>query len=310
MQSLVGAMDALNLRERAECLEEEARSIGKQAVRLTEDARSLREEARRLRGEALIFRTEAKRLGFDRREVKRLNKEKAVQMLLDDIGGVDEHARYITSILSPLGSKRVVHRYLAECQEDHGFRLQVVQAFKIDSKRDLAFDLHVGNITLWHGTATNNVYDILKNGFRSAVASESAMFGRGVYWANCVSKAAQYCGYRSSKVMGDEIDGMAQPDANFGYLFLSEVALGRPNVYSKAQPEAKLLLNGADSVHGLGSSRPSGMRSITGVGAQVKVPIGPLKRVDDLPLRYDEFVVFRSTQIRHRYLVKVKIIPK
>ncbi|KAI6239222.1 hypothetical protein M3Y99_00596600 [Aphelenchoides fujianensis] len=136
------------------------------------------------------------------------------------------------------------------------------------------------------------------------------MFGRGIYWANCPTKAAQYCGYRSNKVMGDGIDGMAQPDANFGYLFLSEVALGRPNVYSRAQPEAKLLLNGADSVHGLGSSRPSGMRTIPIPGGQVKVPVGPLKRVDNLPLRYDEFVVFKSTQIRHRYLVKVKIIPE
>lgn len=49
---------------------------------------------------------------------------------------------------------------------------------------------------LWHGLKTQNVASTLKDGFRmplAEVAQTGYMFGKGIYFTDCFSKAATHC---------------------------------------------------------------------------------------------------------------------
>ena len=49
---------------------------------------------------------------------------------------------------------------------------------------------------LWHGTRLSNVVGILKNGLKIAPTEAQLtghMFGKGLYFTDVVSKAANYC---------------------------------------------------------------------------------------------------------------------
>lgn len=84
-------------------------------------------------------------------------------------------------------------------------------------------------------------------------------FGKGIYFTDCATKAANYTSKEGNTFFGAGDTGDAKPGFDqTGYLFLSEIALGRVNEYTKAEPNAKAMLNGADSVFGRGSYRPDG----------------------------------------------------
>jgi poly [ADP-ribose] polymerase len=71
---------------------------------------------------------------------------------------------------------------------------------------------------LWHGSRLSNLVGILSQGLSIAPAeapSTGYMFGKGVYFADMVSKAADYC--------------FASRDQNVICIFLCEVALGEMN---------------------------------------------------------------------------------
>ncbi len=68
---------------------------------------------------------------------------------------------------------------------------------------------------LWHGSRISNYVGILSEGLRIAppeAPMTGYMFGKGIYFADVVSKAANYC--------------HAKVDSNEGILLLCEVALG------------------------------------------------------------------------------------
>lgn len=70
---------------------------------------------------------------------------------------------------------------------------------------------------LWHGSRTTNFAGILSQGLRiapSEAPSAGSMFGKGIYFADMVSKSANYC-----CVTADEAE-------TNGLLLLCEVALG------------------------------------------------------------------------------------
>ena len=68
---------------------------------------------------------------------------------------------------------------------------------------------------LWHGSRLTNYAGILSQGLRIAPPEAPVtgyMFGKGIYFADMVSKSANYC--------------FATPDNSRGLLLLGEVALG------------------------------------------------------------------------------------
>lgn len=70
---------------------------------------------------------------------------------------------------------------------------------------------------LWHGSRTTNFASILSQGLRIAPPEApitGAMFGKGVYFADMVSKSANYCCVKRDS------------ENKEGLLLLCEVALG------------------------------------------------------------------------------------
>ena len=69
-------------------------------------------------------------------------------------------------------------------------------------------------LLLWHGTKRGNLTSIMQNGFLKPVQNENvkhgAMFGKGIYFSDRVSKSARY----------SDREG-------YGLLFLCEVAVGK-----------------------------------------------------------------------------------
>lgn len=87
------------------------------------------------------------------------------------------------------------------------------------------------------------------------------MFGKGVYFADMVSKSANYC--------------FTNPTNNTGLLLLCEVALGDMNEKFQADYYANLLPPGMHSTKGVGKTYPPTESYLDMDG--VKVPIGESK---------------------------------
>lgn len=99
------------------------------------------------------------------------------------------------------------------------YDLELQGIFKVarhgEDKRYKAFQKLHNRMLLWHGSRTTNYVGILSQGLRIAPPEAPAtgyMFGKGVYFADMVSKSANYC--RTSKI--DPV----------GLMMLCEVALG------------------------------------------------------------------------------------
>ena len=104
------------------------------------------------------------------------------------------------------------------------YDLEIIDAFKVsrhgEDKRFKAFQKLHNRYLLWHGSRTTNFAGILSQGLRIAppeAPSTGYMFGKGVYFADMVSKSANYCFTSKSNPVG--------------LLLLCEVALGNMYVF-------------------------------------------------------------------------------
>lgn len=121
---------------------------------------------------------------------------------------------------------------------------------------------------LFHGTAGQHVRHILRSGLICPrTPSNGRMFGHGIYFANKVSKSTNYCSVRRR--------GMPH------FLFLADVALGRPYVATDAMPDLRKPPLLHDSVWGkAGHTGAWGGKLI-----------------------FDEFIIYTAEQQTIRYLV-------
>jgi len=118
------------------------------------------------------------------------------------------------------------------------------------------------------------------------------MFGKGVYFADMVSKAANYC--------------YTNKENNIGVLLLCEIALGKSNELFHADFNASNLPKGCMSTKGCGKTAPPEKTYVKQEG-DVMVPLGkgePTYVVGSL--LYNEFIVYDVKQIRLRYVLKIK----
>ena len=106
--------------------------------------------------------------------------------------------------------------------------------FELDKDLDQRYKKDLPNkFLLWHGSRLTNWVGILSQGLRIAPPEAPAtgyMFGKGVYFADMVSKSANYC-YTSR-------------ENNMSCLLLCEVALGNTNDKLYADSNAAILPNG------------------------------------------------------------------
>ncbi|XP_023213752.1 poly [ADP-ribose] polymerase 1-like [Centruroides sculpturatus] len=140
------------------------------------------------------------------------------------------------------------------------YTLKLEEVFKIsrhgESKRFKPFKNLPNRYLLWHGSRLTNFAGILSQGLRIAppeAPSTGYMFGKGIYFADMVSKSANYC-YTS----------VQNP---VGLLLLCEVALG--NMYERTR---------ADYITKL----PPNMHSTKGCGATIPDPKQVIKNDDGL----------------------------
>ncbi|CAL8393165.1 unnamed protein product [Arctogadus glacialis] len=178
------------------------------------------------------------------------------------------------------------------------YTLEVDEIFKIvregEYQRFRPFkDLHNRQL-LWHGSRTTNYAGILSQGLRIAPPEAPVtgyMFGKGVYFADMVSKSANYC-------------HVSQLDP-VGLLLLGEVALGNVHELKKAAHITKLP-KGKHSVKGVGRTAPDPGSTATLDGVQVPLGKGCNTNIDDTSLLYNEYIVYDVAQVNLKYLLKTK----
>ncbi|CEG48226.1 poly polymerase catalytic domain containing protein [Plasmopara halstedii] len=184
------------------------------------------------------------------------------------------------------------------------YKLQIKSILEISRAEEDKFKDVFQSITnhklLWHGSRLSNVMGILSKGLRVAPAeapNNGYMFGKGIYFADSVSKSANYC--------------WTTPENPQGVLILAEVALG---VLYKAQKAEDLTYTAlkknkrCDSTHGVGRMVASEEDHVT-MADGVVVPTGKLLPSNSCgPLLYNEFIVYRKEQVKLRYLVNLDFL--
>ena len=182
--------------------------------------------------------------------------------------------------------------------------LTIEAAFAVErdgeASRFAPFDALPNHQLLWHGSRITNAVGILSEGLRVAppeAPSTGYMFGKGVYFADLSSKAANYC--------------HATADAPHGVLLLCEVATGTAHPLLAAKSLARPP-SPCHSVKGVGRSepRPTGSAPLDAAAfPPVVLHSGeptPNAAADGSKLLYNEWIVYDEAQIKIRYLLKVK----
>ncbi|XP_055300035.1 poly [ADP-ribose] polymerase-like [Sitodiplosis mosellana] len=187
-------------------------------------------------------------------------------------------------------------------QNTHGathnwYTYEVLEVFEVrreDEDERFQQYAHLPNHQLlWHGSRLSNIVSILSNGLKIAPPEAPAngyMYNKGIYFADVASKAANYC------IKDNNVD--------VGLMLLCEVALGQTQDHYFAKNNLTGLPNAKQqSVRACGITVPTKNAMIDGVN----VASGGLQRVSyQSALLYNEYVVYDPTQVRIKYLVKLK----
>ncbi|THH00346.1 hypothetical protein EW026_g2179 [Hermanssonia centrifuga] len=222
------------------------------------------------------------------------------------------------SSMEPIGRKTkefgTLETYVRETHgTTHHIKVDVLNAFRVERQDETDAWMKAGNdslkdgerLLLWHGSRTTNFAGILKQGLRIAPPEAPVtgyMFGKGVYFADMMSKSANYCYSYLSE--------------NTGLLLLCEVAAQpfyeRKNAEYNADVGCKAA--GARATKGLGRTQPSAWQDAGSVLDNealkgVHMPKGAPKDVNEqgVYLQYNEYIVYDPSQIRLRYLLMVKM---
>lgn len=160
------------------------------------------------------------------------------------------------------------------------YSLDIKEVFKVQRKGELRrykpFKKLHNRKLLWHGSRTTNFAGILSQGLRIAPPEAPVtgyMFGKGIYFADMVSKSANYCCSSSSDPTG--------------LMLLCEVALG--DQYERLNADyIEELPKGKHSCKGVGMTHPDPAKSVIKDG--VEIPLGkgvPTK--EQSSLLYNEY---------------------
>ncbi|KAI1288897.1 poly polymerase catalytic domain-containing protein [Xylaria venustula] len=235
----------------------------------------------------------------------------------EEINQLDRQFRGLClSEMTPLSSKSEeflqLKDYLMETRgSTHNANYQVQQIFRIE--RDGEFDrFDASHKTprdrrlLWHGSRCTNFGGILSQGLRIAPPEAPVsgyMFGKGIYLADMSSKSAGYCcSYISN---------------GHALLLLCEAELGDPlqkltSASYSAGDTAKA--SGMLSTLGQGRTGPSKWKDAECVHPALKgvkmpdITVTPGSTgIQDAHLLYNEYICYDISQIRLRYLLRVRM---
>lgn len=117
------------------------------------------------------------------------------------------------------------------------------------------------------------------------------MFGKGIYFADSVSKSANYC--------------CANRNNTTALILLCDVSLGKWQELTKADYNANELPENHYSTKGVGRVAPSKSTEFN----DVKVPLGPMEELNiKSDLIYNEYIVYDVNQVKLKYLIKIAFI--
>jgi poly [ADP-ribose] polymerase 2/3/4 len=121
----------------------------------------------------------------------------------DDLNELDAKYRKLKCSIVPLDTQDPRYDALMKCVTTthgptHKFKIEPLEIFEIKREgEEDRFNYTIGNRKLlWHGSRFSNWGRILSQGLRIAPPEAPVtgyMFGKGVYFADVVSKSAQYC---------------------------------------------------------------------------------------------------------------------
>lgn len=227
----------------------------------------------------------------------------ATTLLADSSAGanpVDEHYAKLHCRIKPIERDTSLFQLLetyvqnTHAKSHSNYSLTVLEAFEMEREgEDERFRKDIANrMLLWHGSRLTNWVGILSQGLRIAPPEAPVtgyMFGKGVYFADMVSKSANYC--------------FTSRENNVGCMLLCEVACGEFNELLHADSNANNLPPGKLCTKGCGKTAPSEMKDLDGV----HVPCGPAAPTQYMgSLLYNEFIVYDVAQIKMRYLFKMR----
>ncbi|XP_054714565.1 poly [ADP-ribose] polymerase 1-like [Uloborus diversus] len=230
--------------------------------------------------------------------------------LIKDDGGIstkdpiDEHYEKLATDIEVLPKDTDEYSYIKDylkkthAQTHDQYTLKLNEVFKINRHgekgryKKKSEKLHNKKL-LWHGSRLTNYVGILSQGLRIAPPEAPVtgyMFGKGIYFADMVSKSANYC--------------FANKQNSTGLMLLCEVALG--NMYEKPYAEyITQLPPDKHSTKGLGHTVPDPTDKV--FLGDVEIPYGKPSpsNVGQSQLLYNEYIVYDVNQVNIKYLLKV-----
>ncbi|KAJ2939633.1 hypothetical protein O0L34_g14353 [Tuta absoluta] len=227
----------------------------------------------------------------------------------DETSPIEQHYTKLKANIAPLDKTSEEFQMILEyvtnthAATHSGYTLEVEEVFKVvregEDKRYKPFRKLHNRRLLWHGSRVTNFAGILSQGLRIAPPEAPVtgyMFGKGVYFADMVSKSANYC-----------CTSKANPT---GIMLLCEVALGDMKQCNRAEMITKLP-PGLHSAWGVGRTQPNPEQART-LPDGTLVPLGtPLTNNSlDTSLLYNEFIVYDVAQVNVKYLLQMKFNHK
>ena len=216
---------------------------------------------------------------------------------------VDQHYLKLKCGISPIDRAdplfSILETYVSNTHASthNSYGLTVLDIFKVDKEgEDERFrkDIH-NRMLLWHGSRLTNWVGILSQGLRIAPPEAPVsgyMFGKGVYFADMVSKSANYC--------------FTNRNSNIGILMLCDVALGNCNEKMYSDYNAGNLPPDKHSTKGCGKTAPPVNSYIDHEGMKIPYGKGELDQAFNGSLLYNEYIVYDVKQIKMKYLFKTR----
>lgn len=210
-----------------------------------------------------------------------------------------------------------IHRYVKQSQHQSNGAV-ILATFKIMTNLgNMAQDhnedpKNIGKLRkmLWHGTPACNVPKILEQGFILPKKKDDTFFGLGIYFSDNFSYSLDYCGRNAAE--------KGQPEVV--YMFLADVMLGEvhqsydllpdaPTIKIQAPGSLEMKTMTVESIQGMGwrVPDPQGDQLINGcvwpLGNKIYDPTAQAQS----QLHGNEFVVYNSSRVIPKFLVKIQI---
>ncbi|XP_049305863.1 poly [ADP-ribose] polymerase isoform X3 [Bactrocera dorsalis] len=222
----------------------------------------------------------------------------------ENVNPLDKHYDQLKTKLDPIDKNseeyKILEKYVQNTHaETHKmYKLEIVDIFKVvrqgENRRYKPFKKLENRKLLWHGSRLTNFAGILSHGLKIAPPEAPVtgyMFGKGIYFADMVSKSANYC--------------CTTAQDSTGLMILSEVALGNMLECTSSKYITKLPSN-KHSTLGRGQTMPDPKDSYKREDG-VEIPLG--KPITDTSLKtsllYNEYIVYDVAQVNIQYLFRM-----